>query len=166
MQGYTANRHATLSKVAEYVGVARANGWIQPTVYQGRYNAIERSIEIERVFPPIFSNLIVDVRIFLSLRLIPCLRDFGIKFYAYSPLAYVTALAQRGNRSSYILYFVHFYRAGLLSGRALTQDANGAIQSDTGSRFHPTAALGPHFQEQYKPILPILEQLKEALVRF
>ncbi|EJT98760.1 Aldo/keto reductase, partial [Dacryopinax primogenitus] len=53
-------------EVAEYVTYAKANGLIQPTVYQGCYNAVERTIEYE---------------------LIPCLRKPGIRFYAYSPLA-------------------------------------------------------------------------------
>lgn len=41
------------------------------TVYQGIYNALERRVELE---------------------LFPCLRKFGMRFYAYSLLAYV-----RGN---------------------------------------------------------------------
>jgi aflatoxin B1 aldehyde reductase len=36
-------------KVAEFVGIAKANGWIQPTVYQGLYNVVERSVEAEWV---------------------------------------------------------------------------------------------------------------------
>ena len=32
------------------MGIARANGWVQPTVYQGRYNALDRAIEPEYVF--------------------------------------------------------------------------------------------------------------------
>jgi len=53
-------------EVAEFVTVARANGWIQPTVYQGIYNALERNNEFE---------------------LFPALRKYGIRFYGYSPLA-------------------------------------------------------------------------------
>lgn len=41
-------------EVAEFVAIAKKNGWIQPTVYQGRYNAVERGIEAECVS----SNLI------------------------------------------------------------------------------------------------------------
>ncbi|KAI0074930.1 Aldo/keto reductase [Panus rudis PR-1116 ss-1] len=52
-------------EVAEIVGICKANGWIQPTVYQGIYNAIHRHVEPE---------------------LIPCLRKFGISFYEYNPL--------------------------------------------------------------------------------
>ncbi|TDL21944.1 Aldo/keto reductase [Rickenella mellea] len=53
-------------EVAEIVMLCRANGWIQPTVYQGLYNAIHRGVEAE---------------------LIPCIRRFGLSFYGYSPLA-------------------------------------------------------------------------------
>ncbi|TFY54562.1 hypothetical protein EVJ58_g8789 [Rhodofomes roseus] len=52
-------------EVAEIVQICKANGWIQPTVYQGVYNAIHRSVEPE---------------------LFRCLRKFGISFYAYNPL--------------------------------------------------------------------------------
>jgi len=53
-------------EVAELVGICKANGYIQPTVYQGIYNAVHRSVETE---------------------LLPCLRKFGISFYEFNPLA-------------------------------------------------------------------------------
>ncbi|EIW75849.1 Aldo keto reductase [Coniophora puteana RWD-64-598 SS2] len=53
-------------EVAEFVGIAKVKGWIQPTVYQGPYNALERNVETE---------------------LMPCLRKHKIRFHAYSPLA-------------------------------------------------------------------------------
>ncbi|KAI0371014.1 Aldo/keto reductase [Pilatotrama ljubarskyi] len=52
-------------EVAEMVGICKANGWIQPTVYQGSYNAVNRKVEPE---------------------LFPCLCKFGIAFFAYNPL--------------------------------------------------------------------------------
>jgi len=52
-------------EVAEIVTLCRANGWIQPTAYQGLYNAIHRGVEPE---------------------LFPCLRKFGISFYEFNPL--------------------------------------------------------------------------------
>jgi len=55
-------------EVAEIATLSSERGWLKPTVYQGVYNAIERGIEAE---------------------LFPCLRKFGLRFYAYSPLAYV-----------------------------------------------------------------------------
>ncbi|KAL2911718.1 hypothetical protein HK105_208819 [Polyrhizophydium stewartii] len=45
--------------------ICKANGYVLPTVYQGRYNAISRDVERE---------------------LFPCLRKLGIRFYAYNPL--------------------------------------------------------------------------------
>ncbi|TFK42889.1 Aldo/keto reductase [Crucibulum laeve] len=52
-------------EVAEIVGICKANGYIQPTAYQGIYNAIHRAVEPE---------------------LFPCLRKFGISFYEFNPL--------------------------------------------------------------------------------
>ena len=46
------------------VGICKANGYIQPTAYQGIYNAMHRKVEPE---------------------LFPCLRKFGIAFYEYNP---------------------------------------------------------------------------------
>ncbi|KAI0632720.1 Aldo/keto reductase [Trametes polyzona] len=52
-------------EVAEIVAICKKNGYIQPTVYQGIYNAIQRSVEPE---------------------LFPCLRKYGIAFYEFNPL--------------------------------------------------------------------------------
>ncbi|KAG6841223.1 hypothetical protein C0991_000669 [Blastosporella zonata] len=52
-------------EVAEIVGICKANGYIQPTAYQGIYNAVHRNVEPE---------------------LFPCLRKFGISFYEFNPL--------------------------------------------------------------------------------
>ncbi|KAJ7691340.1 aflatoxin B1-aldehyde reductase [Mycena rosella] len=53
-------------EVAEIVTICRLNGWNAPSVYEGLYSAIDRTVEKE---------------------LIPCLRHFGLKFAAYAPLA-------------------------------------------------------------------------------
>ncbi|XP_011385483.1 aflatoxin B1 aldehyde reductase member 3-like [Pteropus vampyrus] len=53
-------------EVAEICTLCQNNGWILPTVYQGMYNATNRQVETE---------------------LFPCLRHFGLRFYAYNPLA-------------------------------------------------------------------------------
>ncbi|KAJ7330430.1 Aldo/keto reductase [Mycena albidolilacea] len=53
-------------EVAEMVGICKQNGYIQPTAYQGVYNAIHRGVEPE---------------------LFPALRKFGIAFYEFNPLA-------------------------------------------------------------------------------
>jgi aflatoxin B1 aldehyde reductase len=51
--------------VMEIHHICKANGFVLPTVYQGRYNIISRDVERE---------------------LFPCLSKLGIRFYAYNPL--------------------------------------------------------------------------------
>ncbi len=53
-------------QVAEVVELCRRHGWMEPRVYQGMYNALTRDVERE---------------------LFPCLRNYGLRFYAYNPLA-------------------------------------------------------------------------------
>ena len=53
-------------QVAEVYETCRRNGWMLPEVYQGMYNALTRDVEAE---------------------LFPCLRNYGMHFYAYNPLA-------------------------------------------------------------------------------
>jgi aflatoxin B1 aldehyde reductase len=53
-------------EVAEMCEICRRNNWIKPSVYQGIYNALHRSIEPE---------------------LMPCLRHYGVALYAFQPLA-------------------------------------------------------------------------------
>ena len=53
-------------QVAEVVETCRRHGWMEPRVYQGMYNALTRDVERE---------------------LFPCLRNYGMSFYAYNPLA-------------------------------------------------------------------------------
>ncbi|KAI0790931.1 aflatoxin B1-aldehyde reductase [Abortiporus biennis] len=53
-------------EVAEVVGICERFGYVKPTVYQGVYNIVDRSVEAE---------------------LFPALRKYGIKFCAYSSLA-------------------------------------------------------------------------------
>uniref|UniRef100_A0A8D0G6G8 Aldo-keto reductase family 7 like/pseudo n=1 Tax=Sphenodon punctatus TaxID=8508 RepID=A0A8D0G6G8_SPHPU len=53
-------------EVAEIYTICKYNKWVVPTVYQGMYNATTRQVETE---------------------LLPCLRNYGIRFYAYNPLA-------------------------------------------------------------------------------
>ena len=53
-------------QVAEVAEICRRHGWMEPTVYQGMYNALTRDVERE---------------------LFPCLRNYGMSFYVYNPLA-------------------------------------------------------------------------------
>ncbi|KAK8199673.1 NADP-dependent oxidoreductase domain-containing protein [Phyllosticta capitalensis] len=53
-------------EVAQICEICKRNDWIQPTVYQGLYNALHRVVEAE---------------------LIPCLRKYGISLYNFNPLA-------------------------------------------------------------------------------
>ncbi|MFT5896656.1 MAG: aflatoxin B1 aldehyde reductase [bacterium] len=53
-------------QVAEIVELCKHHGWVQPTVYQGMYNALTRDVERE---------------------LLPCLAHYKMSFYAYNPLA-------------------------------------------------------------------------------
>lgn len=58
-------------EVAEIVGICRRYGYIQPTAYEGLYNAIHRGAEPE---------------------LFPALRKFGISFYEFNACAPVVLL--------------------------------------------------------------------------
>ncbi|CDH52659.1 aldo keto reductase [Lichtheimia corymbifera JMRC:FSU:9682] len=53
-------------QVSAICEIMRKNNWVQPTVYQGMYNALTRDVEHE---------------------LFPCLKHYGILFNAYNPLA-------------------------------------------------------------------------------
>ena len=53
-------------EVAQICEICERKGWIKPTVYQGIYHVLQRSIEAE---------------------LFPCLRHYGISLYAFQPLA-------------------------------------------------------------------------------
>lgn len=53
-------------EVAQICEICKANNWIMPTVYQGVYHVLQRSIEGE---------------------LFPCLHRYGISLYAFQPLA-------------------------------------------------------------------------------
>jgi len=104
-------------QVAEIVGIATRHDWVKPAVYQGGYNAIERTAETE---------------------LLPCLRHFGIKFYAYSPLA-----------------------GGVLAGKILSEEDMAARE---GGRWDPQACrFAQALRSRYAPMLPAVKELKEVL---
>jgi aflatoxin B1 aldehyde reductase len=104
-------------QVAQIVEIASHHGWVKPTVYEGGYNAIGRTVEAE---------------------LLPCLRHYGIKFYAYSPLA-----------------------GGILAGTISDED-NMAVRK--GGRWDPEACrFASAIRSQSAPMLPAARELKEAL---
>lgn len=88
-------------EVAQLCEIAERNGWVKPSVYQGVYNAIHRAVEPE---------------------LFPCLRKYGIAFYAYNPIA-----------------------GGLLTSR-YHRDVN---EHEAGSRFDPAKNQGQNYRNRY-----------------
>ena len=70
-------------EVAEIVGICKANGYIQPTVYQGIYNAVHRSVVFYRSAQ--YGNADNETSA-VEPELFPCLRKFGISFYEFNPL--------------------------------------------------------------------------------
>uniref|UniRef100_A0A668AAW9 Aldo-keto reductase family 7, member A3 (aflatoxin aldehyde reductase) n=1 Tax=Myripristis murdjan TaxID=586833 RepID=A0A668AAW9_9TELE len=90
-------------EVAEIVCICRHNNWIVPTVYQGMYNATTRQVETE---------------------LLPCLRYYGMRFYAYNPLA-----------------------GGLLTGKYHYQDKDG---SQPAGRFFGNSWAGAYRDRYWK----------------
>ncbi|KAF3018996.1 hypothetical protein E8E14_012843 [Neopestalotiopsis sp. 37M] len=79
------------------------NGWVRPSVYQGVYNAIHRGVEPE---------------------LFPCLRHYGMAFYAFNPLA-----------------------GGCLTARYRRD--NGEDVPSPGSRFDPNTRQGSLYRKRY-----------------
>lgn len=92
-------------QVAEVVETCRRHGWMQPRVYQGMYNALTRDVERE---------------------LFPCLRNYGISFYAYNPLA-----------------------GGMLTGKHLSHDA----LPDSGRFSTEPGYLERYWREDYFDVL-------------
>ena len=88
-------------EVARICELCNQNGWMKPVVYQGVYNAIHRSVEPE---------------------LFPCLRHYGIAFYAYNPLA-----------------------GGYLTDRYKRETTD----VEEGSRFDPNRTQGRNYRQRY-----------------
>jgi len=99
-------------EVAEIVGICKANGFIQPTAYQGIYNAIHRSVEVE---------------------LLPCLRKFGISFYEFNPCRCIPRII-----TLYCLLFMNVVAGGFFTGRYTSLDD----KPEEGSRFDPEKTQG------------------------
>ncbi|KAF2030339.1 Aldo/keto reductase [Setomelanomma holmii] len=90
-------------EVAAICELCKANKYPLPSVYQGIYNAIHRTIESE---------------------LLPCLRNYGIAFYAYNPLA-----------------------GGWLTDRYHRDVQDSALES--GSRFDANRLQGKMYRARY-----------------
>ncbi|KAJ3340418.1 Aflatoxin B1 aldehyde reductase member 3 [Gonapodya sp. JEL0774] len=109
-------------EVAQIVTICKERKWIAPTVYQGMYNPITRGVELE---------------------LIPCLHEFGMRFYAYNPLA-----------------------GGLLTGKFSYEQedpvADGAATK--GGRFDPSHVQGQRYRERFwrKPLFDAIDIVKSA----
>lgn len=94
-------------EVAQICEVCRAREWKAPDVYQGVYNALHRAVEPE---------------------LFPCLRRYGVAFYAFNPVA-----------------------GGMLTDRYTREGARGGSeeQIETGSRFDPERTQGKNYRGRY-----------------
>lgn len=106
-------------EVAAICEICEAHGWIKPSVYQGVYNAFHRTIENE---------------------LLPCLRKYGISFYAFNPLA-----------------------GGYLTDR-YHRDTKAV---EAGSRFDPNKIQGRMYRQRYwnEPFFTALDILRPVTKR-
>jgi aflatoxin B1 aldehyde reductase len=92
-------------EVAQIAEICERNGWIKPAVYQGVYNALHRAVEPE---------------------LFPCLRKYGIAFYAFNPLA-----------------------GGYLTSRYTREMLTKDDGIEAGSRFDPKKRQGQNYRRRY-----------------
>ena len=102
-------------EVAEIVGICKANGYIQPTAYQGIYNAIHRYASYSTLLYYIISHWFIATNRNVEPELLPCLRKFGIAFYEFNPLG-----------------------GGFFTGRYRSVDD----EVEPGSRFDPSKGQG------------------------
>ncbi|KAJ3837143.1 Aldo/keto reductase [Lentinula raphanica] len=110
-------------EVAEIVGICKANGYDLPSVYQGLYNAVHRAIEPE---------------------LIPCLRKYGISFYAFNP-------RRRSFYSNSLIWLTwtsgqcSTVGGGLFTGRY----SSPQNEAGEGTRFDPNEVQGQMYRQRY-----------------
>ncbi|KAF9895092.1 hypothetical protein FE257_004721 [Aspergillus nanangensis] len=106
-------------EVAQICEICQRNGWVKPSVYQGIYSALHRAVEPE---------------------LFPCLRAYGLAFFAYQPLA-----------------------GGFLSSR---YHRDGDNPSEAGSRFDPqrwqgSLMRGKYFNDSYFDALDVIRPVAQ-----
>jgi aflatoxin B1 aldehyde reductase len=98
-------------QVADVWHLCRQNGWVAPSVYQGRYNAITRDVEGE---------------------LFPAVRHFEIRFYAYNPLAgglltgryrQLSSVPQEGRFALKTAYKDRFWKKSYFDALEVVRDA-------------------------------------------
>jgi aflatoxin B1 aldehyde reductase len=92
-----------VAAICEICEKHKSEGWIKPSVYQGVYNGVFRTVEYE---------------------LLPCLRKYGIAFYAFNPLA-----------------------GGWLTDRYHRETQNDSLE--TGSRFDANRMQGKMYRARY-----------------
>ncbi len=99
-------------QVADIWHLCKRNGWVIPSVYQGRYNAITRDVESE---------------------LFPAIRNFGIRFYAYNPLAggllsgrysQISNVPKEGRFAIKSAYLERFWKESYFDAIEIIQDAS------------------------------------------
>lgn len=97
-------------QVADIWHLCKRNGWVTPSVYQGRYNAITRDVESE---------------------LLPAVRNFQIRFYAYNPLAgglltgryhQIREMPQEGRFALKASYVDRFWKRGYFAAVDVVRD--------------------------------------------
>lgn len=105
-------------QLAEILSICEAKGFVKPTVYQGMYNMLTRAVEPE---------------------LFPLLRENGMRFYAFNPLA-----------------------GGLLTGKY----SNYEDQPIQDTRFHGARVVGKRYKDRYwkKSFFDALSLIKDAIV--
>ena len=75
-------------EVADIYHICKRNGWVLPTVYQSMYNPITRyvSFEISSLYNNMYVYLLYFVYRTVEGELLPALKHFGLRFYAYNPV--------------------------------------------------------------------------------
>jgi aflatoxin B1 aldehyde reductase len=98
-------------QVADIWHLCKQNGWVIPSVYQGRYSAVTRDVEGE---------------------LFPAIRNFGLRFYAYNPLAaglltgryhQISNVPQEGRFALKRVYLERFWKKSIFDAIEIIQDA-------------------------------------------
>ena len=139
------------------VTICRERGYIQPTAYQGLYNAIHRyapSLILSNTVSFVILLFIIiyqwyDDRSGVEPELIPCLRKFGISFYEYNPRESPTSSFHHLSTRTCIIKPSPCIRAvvggGFFTGRYLKPDD----EVEAGARFDPNKGQGQNYRKRY-----------------